>query len=387
MTIPAELISEAIHWRREIHAHPELAYKEFRTSEMIAKLLKEFGLEVRVGMGGTGVVGTLSNGQGPHIGLRADIDALPIHELGQTEYCSLTPGCMHACGHDGHTAMLLATAKLLSHTRNFHGTLYFIFQPAEECHAGAKAMIDDGLFTEFPMEGIYSLHNWPGLEVGCVGISEGAMMASLDTFDITLTGQGCHAAMPEEGIDIILVASELIVKLNTIVSRKLSPLTNSVISVTQIHSGDAYNILPGQAVIRGTVRCLQTEARSKIRELIQDAIDSVSKENQISGKIEYNPGYPVTLNHSKEADHVRKAAIASCGESRVYWNIAPSMASEDFSYMLEACKGAYFWLGSRDENIKTHFPLHSPYYDFNDNIIGDGIAMWKNLVESLLSKC
>ncbi|MBS0909534.1 amidohydrolase [Tatumella sp. JGM118] len=386
MTIPTELIAEAISWRHEFHANPELAYEEYRTSARIAELLKSFGLEVKVGIGGTGVVGTLRHGQGPSVGLRADIDALPLDELGSISYRSLTPGCMHACGHDGHTAILLATAKLLSETLDFHGTLYFIFQPAEEGLAGAKAMIDDGLFTDFPMDSIYSLHNWPGLDVGYAGINEGAMMASLDTFDITITGKGCHAAMPECGTDSILVAAELVQRLNTIVSRQLSPLSNAVLSITQIHAGDAYNILPEKVVLRGTVRCLQPETREVIENLISKAVASVEKQGEVSTHFCFTRGYPVTLNHSKEADNVRKAVIMARGESRVRWNIHPSMASEDFSYMLESCKGAYFWLGARGEDVSTHYPLHSPYYDFNDNIIEDGIAIWQALVSNLLSK-
>ncbi|MDF7630703.1 amidohydrolase [Erwiniaceae bacterium L1_55_4] len=387
MTIPVSLIATAVEWRREMHAYPELAYQEYRTSEKIASLLKSFGLEVSTGIGGTGVVGTLVNGQGPSIGLRADIDALPINELTDVSYRSEREGCMHACGHDGHTAILLAAAKLLSETRNFHGTVQFIFQPAEEGFAGAKAMIDDGLFNKFHIESVYSLHNWPGLDAGNVGINEGAMMASLDTFDIVLVGKGCHAAMPESGTDNILIASELVGQLNTIVSRRISPLANAVLSITQIHAGDAYNVIPEQVVLKGTVRCLQEQTRQDMKKIIMETTHAQALAHGIRAEITYDTGYPVTNNHPSEAVTVRKTAISALGESKVLWNINPSMASEDFSYMLESCKGAYFWLGSREAgNQRTTYPLHSPYYDFNDNIIDKGILIWKTLVESNLCK-
>ncbi|WP_338563716.1 M20 aminoacylase family protein [Erwinia sp. E_sp_B01_3] len=387
MTIPVSLLEAAVSWRREIHAHPEIAYQEFRTASMIAGLLTGFGLEVRTGIGGTGVVGTLSNGQGPTIGLRADIDALPIAELSEVSYRSTNPGCMHACGHDGHTAILLAAARQLSETRNFHGTVHYIFQPAEEGFAGAKAMIEDGLFEEFAVDSVYSLHNWPGLEAGLVGVSEGAMMASLDTFDIELTGKGCHAAMPETGTDSILIAGELIASLNRIVSRKISPLANAVISVTQIHAGEAYNVIPEKVMIRGTVRCLQQPTREKIEALIRELTEATAVAEKITCELGYQQGYPVTLNHPEAAANVRKAAISVLGESGVIWNISPSMASEDFSFMLESCKGAYFWLGAKEQgDPATHYPLHSPWFDFNDGIIETGIRLWQSLVESQLSK-
>ncbi|CAM3935960.1 MULTISPECIES: M20 aminoacylase family protein [Klebsiella pneumoniae complex] len=387
MTIPVSLIADAVAWRRDIHAHPETAYKEFRTSEMIARLLESFGLAVQTGIGGTGVVGTLTNGQGPTIGLRADIDALPILELGAPEYRSKIQGSMHACGHDGHTAILLGAARLLSENRGFHGTIHFIFQPAEEGFAGAKAMIEDGLFRDFPMEGVYSLHNWPGLPAGHVGVSEGAMMASLDTFDIVLTGKGCHAAMPETGTDTILVATDLISALNRIVSRKITPLANAVVSVTQIHAGDAYNVIPEEVTIRGTVRCLQEDVRIAVQNHIQALVTLIEVANGVKCELDYQVGYPVTMNHPAEAANVRKAAISVLGESKIMWNMAPSMASEDFAFMLENCKGAYFWLGAKvEERESTHFPLHSPYYDFNDDIIETGIRFWKTLIDNLLSK-
>ncbi len=387
MTFSVDVLTEAVAWRREIHAYPEMAYAEFRTSAMIARLLTSFGLSVTTGIGGTGVVGTLINGQGPTIGLRADIDALPIGELGTQDWCSTVPGVMHACGHDGHTAILLATAKQLSENRNFRGTVHFIFQPAEEGFAGARAMIEDGLFRDFAMEGVYSLHNWPGLPFGHVGVSEGAMMASLDTFDIVLTGRGCHAAMPESGTDTILLATDLIGALNRIVSRRISPLANAVVSVTQIHAGDAYNVIPETAVIRGTVRCLQEDVRLEVRRYIEQLVAQSAQAQGVKGVLDYQVGYPVTMNHPTEAASVRKAAISALGESKVYWNMAPSMASEDFAFMLESCKGAYFWLGSKvDDAPSTHYPLHSPYYDFNDDIIAPGISLWVALVENLLRK-
>lgn len=382
MSISKAVIEDAILWRRRFHATPELGYNELHTSGHVAQLLESFGIEVTRGLGGTGVIGTLKNGQGPTIGIRADMDALPIQELGHCAHKSTHQGCMHACGHDGHTAILLATARHLSETRHFSGTVHFVFQPAEEGLAGAKKMIEDGLFVQFPMDAIYGLHNWPGAPAGHVVINPGPMMASLDTFEITLTGKGCHAAMPDKGADPIVAAAELILALQTIPSRRLSPLDSAVISVTQINAGEAINVIPETAVLKGTVRCLQSPVRDTVQALITQFVKQLPGAFGIKGKLTYHVGYPVTQNHVEAAAIVRRAAVAAVGESRVQWGCNPSMASEDFSFMLQACPGAYLWMGVDGDEPSA--ALHNPYYDFNDQVIEPAVAVWTQLVEQSL---
>lgn len=382
MTISKILINEAQSWRKAFHAKPELGYNEHQTSQRVAELLESFGIEVHRGLGGTGVVGTLRNGTGPSIGIRADMDALPIQELGSPKHKSTHTGCMHACGHDGHTAILLATAQHLSATRNFSGTVYFVFQPAEENLAGAKKMIEEGLFERFPMDAIYGLHNWPGYPAGRVVINPGPMMASLDTFEIKLTGKGCHAAMPDKGADPIVAAAELVLGLQTIVSRRLSPLDSAVVSITQIQAGEAINVIPESALLKGTVRCLQTPVRDKVEQLIGEFVDRLPAALGVTGELTYNVGYPVTENDPDAAAKLRRAAVSAVGEQNVQWGCNPSMASEDFSFMLKACPGAYVWLGVDGE--KPSAALHNPYYDFNDHVIEPGVLVWTRLVEQTL---
>jgi amidohydrolase len=382
MTISKALIEDARTWRQSFHAKPELGYNEHQTSQRVSQLLESFGIEVHRGLGGTGVVGTLKNGSGPSIGIRADMDALPIQELGNPTHKSIHSGCMHACGHDGHTAILLATAQHLSTTRNFNGTVYFVFQPAEENLAGAKKMIEDGLFEKFPMDAIYGLHNWPGVPAGRVVINPGPMMASLDTFQIKLTGKGCHAAMPEKGADPIVAAAELVLGLQTIVSRRLSPLDSAVVSITQFNAGEAINVIPESATLKGTVRCLQTSVRDKVQQLIGEFVEQLPVAFGVMGELIYNVGYPVTENDPDAAARVRRAAVAAVGEENVQWGCNPSMASEDFSFMLKACPGAYVWLGVDGE--KPSAALHNPYYDFNDQVIEPGVKVWSRLVEQAL---
>jgi len=382
MTIPLSLVEEATGWRRALHARPELGYQEHHTSQLIAEQLEAFGLQVHRGLAGTGVVGTLENGPGPTLGLRADMDALPISELGDAHHRSQTPGIMHACGHDGHTAILLATAKHLSTTRRFSGTLHFVFQPAEENLGGARRMVEDGLFRLFPMDAIYGMHNWPGLPAGEVAVNEGAMMASLDSFEITLRGRSCHAAMPENGADPIVAAAQLIMALQTIPSRRLSPLASAVVSITQINGGEAINVIPETVVLRGTVRCLQGDVRSRVRQMVGEFVTSFTAPLGIEGSIDYQGDYPVTINHAQEAAAVRRCALTLLPAERIHWNVSPSMASEDFACMLEHCPGAYFWLGADGETPSR--PLHNAHYDFNDGLIAPGIALWTALVEQQL---
>ena len=383
MAVSPSLIAEAIRWRRDFHACPELGYQEQETSRRVAELLASFGLQVHSGLAGTGVVATLENGPGPVIGLRADMDALPINELSGVGYKSRNPGVMHACGHDGHSAMLLATAAHLAQTRRFRGTVHFVFQPAEENLGGARKMVEEGLFARFPMDAIYALHNWPGMPLGQVAIGSGAMMASLDAFEITLTGKSCHAAMPERGADPIVAAAQLIMALQTIPSRRLSPQESTVVSITQISGGEAINVLPDKVVLRGTFRCLNNQVRERVRGLIESYVAAQPQVSDVEGKIAWYPGYPVTTNHPAEAQKVREVASALLGESAVIWNGNPSMASEDFACMLEACPGAYFWIGTDGETASK--PLHNAGYDFNDELIPHGVALWTTLVETLLA--
>lgn len=383
MAVSPSLIAEAIRWRRDFHACPELGYQEQETSRRIAELLTSFGLQVHTGLAGTGVVATLENGPGPVIGLRADMDALPITELGDVSYKSRNPGVMHACGHDGHSVMLLAAAAHLAQTRRFSGTVHFVFQPAEENLGGARKMVEEGLFDLFPMDGIYALHNWPGIALGQVAINSGAMMASLDAFEITLTGKSCHAAMPERGADPIVAAAQLIMALQTIPSRRLSPQESTVVSITQIAGGEAINVLPDKVVLRGTFRCLNNQVRERVRGLIESYVAAQPQVSDVEGEISWYPGYPVTTNDPAQAQKVRDVATALLGESAVSWNGNPSMASEDFACMLEACPGAYFWIGTDGETASK--PLHNAGYDFNDELIPHGVALWTALVEKLLA--
>ncbi|STR63039.1 N-acyl-L-amino acid amidohydrolase [Klebsiella michiganensis] len=279
----------------------------------VAELLASFGLQVHSGLAGTGVVATLENGPGPVIGLRADMDALPITEQSDVDYKSRNPGVMHACGHDGHSAMLLAAAAHLAQTRRFRGTVHFVFQPAEENLGGARKMVEEGLFARFPMDAIYALHNWPGMPLGQVAIGSGAMMASLDAFEITLTGKSCHAAMPERGADPIVAAAQLIMALQTIPSRRLSPQESTVVSITQISGGEAINVLPDKVVLRGTFRCLNNQVRERVRGLIESYVAAQPQVSDVEGKIAWYPGYPVTTNHPAEAQKVREVATAPVG--------------------------------------------------------------------------
>lgn len=379
MSIPKTLITQAIAWRRAFHAAPELGFEERQTAQRIASLLSSFGLEVHRGLAATAVVGTLRNGPGPVIGLRADMDALPIQELGQHEYRSVHPGLMHACGHDGHTAILLGAAAQLSASRQFSGTVHFIFQPAEENLAGGQRMVEEGLFERFPMDAIYALHNWPGLPAGHIVVNAGPMMASQDTFKITLTGKSCHAAMPENGADPIIAAAQLIMGLQTIPSRRLSPKDAIVISVTQLEAGEVINSIPEIAILRGTVRCLSPDVRVAAIGIMDDMVRQIPAGFGVTGRLDYRNGYPVTLNDPQAAATAYRAAAAVAGPDKATFGAPPSMAAEDFAFMLQVCPGAYLWLGAGDS--ASTVGLHHPRYDFNDEIIETGIHLWTKLIE------
>ncbi|WP_341961034.1 M20 aminoacylase family protein [Pseudomonas sp. RC10] len=376
----SSLMDQACAWRRDFHAHPELGYHEHRTSEQVARLLESFGLTVTRGVGGTGVVATLQRGTGPAIGLRADMDALPMQENSGLAHASTHDGCMHACGHDGHTTVLLATAQHLCEATDFTGTVHFIFQPAEETGAGARRMIEDGLFEQFPMQAVYGLHNWPGLRQGSLAVNPGAMMASQDTFNILIQGSGSHAAMPENGIDPIVVATQLVSALQTIVSRRISPLDAAVLSVTMIEAGTAYNVIPHTATIRGTVRCLSRDVRSRIQEMIATMVNTLPSAFGATGTVAFREGYPVTQNDPACAERVRDVAASILGAENVRWDTRASMASEDFAYMLQSCPGAYFWLGA--DGAEASRPLHHPAYDFNDALIPVGVRLFCGILKS-----
>ena len=384
MSVNDTLLDEVKQWRKQIHSQPELGFKEFKTSSFIVDKLQSFGIEVHQGLGGTGVVGTLKNGTGPTIGIRADIDALPIEEQNDVEHKSTHANCMHACGHDGHTSVLLGTAKYLSENKNFSGTIHLIFQPAEEVLGGAKAMIDDGLFDKFPMDAVYGLHNWPGLPVGQIAVNDGPMMASFDTFEITLTGKGTHAAMPHLGADPIAAGAALITNIQSIISRRISPLQSGVISVTQMNSGDTTNVIPDVAILKGTVRSFDMDVRQSLQSLLTEMVTTLPPLYGVTGEMDYHIRYPVTTNDSQAYLEIKNAATKALGADKVNTDVEPSMASEDFSFMSQVVKGAYFWLGV--DGSTPSKPLHNAAYDFNDDAIETGIKVWVSLVESELPK-
>jgi len=373
-------------WRQQIHSYPETAYEETATAELIAIQLQKFGLQVHRGLGVTGVVGSLSAGSGEHkIALRADMDALYIQEKNEFDHRSRTAGKMHACGHDGHTAMLLGAAKYLAANKNFSGTVYFIFQPAEEGRAGAQQMIDDGLFELFPASSVFGMHNFPEIPTGHFAIKPGPMMAAFDCFEIQLHGQGSHAAMPHQGEDVIVAAAELINALQTIVSRNLDPAHSAVLSVTQVHAGNTWNALPESAVLRGTLRSFQKTDQQLLRSRIGQLANSICAGLGVQAEITFNPdgpGYPVTLNTERETAIAVKVATKLVGPEAVNLQPLPSLGSEDFAFMLQEKPGCYVWIGNGPS--AGGCLLHNPHYDFNDAILPVGAAYWVNLVNSLL---
>jgi amidohydrolase len=375
------LAQEFVRWRRHLHAHPELAFAEKETASFIAAKLREFGLEVQEGIGQTGVVGLLRRGNGPMVGLRADFDALPIAEATGLSYASKSAGRMHACGHDGHTAMLLGAARVLSEMPPDSGSVAFIFQPAEENEGGGKAMVEDGLFRDFPAASVYGMHNWPGLAAGQFAVHAGAMMAAFDTFEVVVEGQGSHGGMPHQGIDPIAVSTQLYQAWQLIVSRSVSPTDAAVISVTQIHAGDTWNVVPSAVTLRGTVRTLDPAARDMIEARMAERADLISRAFGARAHFHYQRRYPATINTAAEAEQARLAA-AETAAGAVLTDLAPSMGSEDFSYMLEEKPGAYIWIGNGPAEDGRN--LHSPRYDFNDAILPVGVEYWVRLAHRVL---
>lgn len=369
--------------RRDIHAHPEVAFEEKRTSDVVAEFLRTAGIEVHRGLAGTGLVGVLKAGSSARaIGLRADMDALPIQEMNEFAHRSRHSGRMHACGHDGHTAMLLAAAEYLAATRHFNGTVYFIFQPAEEGEGGARVMIEEGLFDRFPMESVFGMHNWPGLPAGQFAIMPGPVMASTDQFEITIRGRGAHAAMPHQGADPVVAGSALVQALQTIPSRSVDPLDAVVVSVTRFHAGDAYNVIPERAVLGGTVRAFSPEVQDHIQGLMSRTAQGIGAAFQVEIDLEYRRGYPPTINSAAEAEICRLVAGKLVGADQVRTDQRPSMGAEDFSFMLQAKPGCYVWLGNGLG--EGGCMLHNPRYDFNDAVLPIGAAYWAALAEHLL---
>ncbi|MBF6646984.1 M20 aminoacylase family protein [Methylobacter sp. BlB1] len=389
MPIPSDiqqLHDEMRQWRRHLHQFPETAFEETGTARFIADKLSDFGLDVHQGLGRTGVVATLSAGNSDKkIALRADMDALFIQEQNTFDHKSCHEGKMHACGHDGHCAMLLGAASYLARNRNFNGTVYFIFQPAEEGRAGAKQMIQDGLFEKFPADRVFGLHNFPDVPLGHFAVKQGPMMASFDCFEIVLTGQATHAAMPHLGSDAIVAAAQLITVLQTIISRTVDPAEQAVVSITQIHAGQTWNALPESVVLRGTFRCFSDSAQKTIADKIRQLTHALCQGFNVTAEIKFNPenpGYPITFNTAEETQMALNAAIAVVGEDGIDLQPTPSMGSEDFAFMLQEKPGCYLWLGNGP--AENGCLLHNPHYDFKDEILPIGAAYWVKLVETVL---
>ncbi len=373
--------ADLIAIRRDIHAHPELAFAEHRTAELVADRLSRLGLEVHRGIGGTGVVGVLRAGRGLRaIGLRADMDALPITERNTFAHRSTHQGCMHACGHDGHTTMLLGAAAELAARPGFDGIVYFLFQPAEEGEGGALAMIEDGLFDRFPMESVFGMHNWPGMPAGHFAVHDGPVMASADRFDIRILGRGAHAAMPHLGNDPVVAGAALVQAIQSVVARNLDPLDAGVVSVTGFHAGEAYNVIPDRAEIYGTVRAFSAAVREHIEVALKRQCEGIAALFGVGADYAYRRGYPPTINSSAEA--ALAAEVAASVGTRVITDARPSMGAEDFAYFLERKPGAYIWIGNGPG--EGGCTLHNPHYDFNDEIIPAGVAYWAGLARRLL---
>lgn len=398
-------LDQYIKWRKDLHAHPELAFEETRTSDFVAQQLTSFGISVERGLGGTGLVGTLSNGSSNRaIGLRADMDALPMDELNSFAHASKTPGRMHACGHDGHTVMLLAAAQQLAESPLFNGTVHFIFQPAEEANdkgSGAQAMIADGLFERFPMDCIFALHNAPGLQAGAIATRSGAIMASMDMFEVVITGKGTHGAFPQSGNDPIVIATTLINAWQTIVSRNVSSQESAVLSVTSVNAGDSFNVIPNSIVIKGSIRALSKSVQLTVKKRFIELAEHIVKGFDAAVSVDYREAYPVTVNDAHCTEFATGVAAAVVGDDHTIVDAPPVMGSEDFSYMLQEKPGCYLWIGNSDStnsvqsgcghdsafgclSISDPCMVHEPTYDFNDSIISPGLIFFYALVESYL---
>jgi amidohydrolase len=388
----AENTSEMVALRRDLHAHPELCYQEHRTAEVVAQQLTNWGISVERGLGRTGVVGVLKNGTGTRsVALRADMDALPITEQNTFVHASRYPGKMHACGHDGHTAMLLAAAKHLAQTKDFDGTIVLVFQPAEEGGGGARAMIEDGLFERFPVDAIFGMHNWPGLPVGSFAVRPGPCFASSNEFRITLKGKGAHAAMPHLGTDPVVIACHLIQAFQTILTRNKAPIEAGVISVTMVQAGEATNVIPDTCSLQGTVRTFTLETLDLIENRMRELSQGLCAAFGAEAEFHFKRNYPPTINHLAETEFVRQVLIESVGAKQVQ-EFVPTMGAEDFSYFLQARPGAYFVIGNGEGEHREGghglgpCMLHNPSYDFNDALIPLGASVWVRLAQAWLAR-
>ncbi len=380
----ADLHADILAWRRDIHAHPELLYDVNRTAGLVAEKLREFGCdEVVTGIGRTGVVAVIRGRKGNSdkaIGLRADMDALPIEEANDLPYKSKVPGKMHACGHDGHTAMLLGAARYLAETRNFDGSAVVIFQPAEEGGAGGKAMVDDGMIDRFGIGEVYGMHNYPGMPVGQFGIRPGPVMAAADYITIDIEGVGGHAARPHLTIDPVLVAAQIIVGIQAIVSRNVDPLKSAVVSIPMVRAGNADNVIPQTVQLKGTVRSLSEDVRTLLETRLRQVVEGTAAAHGAKATLTYRRNYPVLVNHEKQTHFAAGVAAAVAGENHVDPDLPPMMGAEDFSFMLNERPGAFIWIGNGDSA-----GLHHPSYNFNDDVIPYGTSYWVKLVETALA--
>jgi len=379
----AAVTPDVVAWRHAIHANPELGFQERQTAAFVAEQLRSFGLEVHEGIGGTGVVGVLRSGSGSRsIGLRAELDALPITERSGKPYASRTPGVMHACGHDGHTAMLLGAAKLLSEQAGFDGVVHFVFQPAEENEGGGVRMIEAGLFERFPVEAIYAVHNWPGLAFGTIATRVGPMMAAVDGFELRFSGTGAHAAMPHLGDDPILAAGAFVGSVQRIVSRAVDPQTPLVVSMTQIHGGNVGNVVPGEVWLQGTCRFFEPTLSELCERFVGDIAKGVAAAHGVASRLDYKRGYPPVINTAAAVACAVEAAASVVGRDRVRTEFSPSMGCEDFAYMARTAGGAYAWIGAGE--VGPGEGLHGDRYDFNDGIVPIVLEYWVNLVTQVL---
>ena len=379
----AAITQEVVAWRHAIHAHPELGFQEHRTAAFVAEKLRSFGVEVHEGIAGTGIVGVLRKGSGNRtMGLRAELDALPIVEQADVPYASTANGVMHACGHDGHTAMLLGAAKLLSQSATFDGTIHFVFQPAEENEGGSMRMIEAGLFERFPVEAIYSVHNWPGLPLGEIHTRVGPMMAAVDMFEVHFTGTGAHAAMPHLGDDPILAASEFVSSVQRVVSRSIDPQLPLVVSITQIHGGNVGNIVPGKVWLQGTCRFLDPTLSHHLERRIGEIASGIASAHGVTARLDYRVGYPPVVNTEAAVTRAVEAAASTVGRDKVVTDFSPSLGCEDFAYMVRAAGGAYVWVGTGQAGPGEG--LHGDRYVFNDAIVPIVLRYWVNLVEQSL---
>ena len=384
-----QMYEEMKTWRQDLHRIPEIGLEEYETSQYIKSKLSEFKIEFKEGYANTGIVARIKGSQGNSdrsIGLRADFDALPMPEKNDFDHKSTKEGMMHACGHDGHTSMLLGAAKYLSENNNFDGNVYLIFQPGEEGFAGGEKMIKDGMFNDFKIDEVYALHNWPELPLGSIGVNSGPMMAAVDEFDIIVKGKGGHAAIPQLAIDPVVIASQIVLAVQTIVSRSTDPVDKALISITKISGGTAYNVIDDSVKMGGTIRTFKPETRAFYEKKLNEISSGIAKANGADADVEFHltNKYPPTINSKKESEFAANVAKKIFGESNVNTNIEPSMGGEDFSYLLEKKPGSYLYIGQGDENHKAH--LHTTKYDFNDNLVPVGVNFWVELVKEYFAK-